>query len=129
MVTAKKTGGRNALTLKVKAGETDAHTNQKGVEVMSKESRGPQGQQMQINTGDDMSRGRYSNNVMVTHTAEEFIIEWLFNSPNGIHLVSRIIVSPGHMKRIVEAFRENLHKYEEKFGAVASSGPPEQKFH
>ncbi|MEJ2586863.1 MAG: DUF3467 domain-containing protein [Deltaproteobacteria bacterium] len=96
---------------------------------MPKESKGPEGQSLQINTGDEMSRGRYSNNVMVAHTAEEFIIEWLFNSPNGIHLVSRVIVSPGHMKRIVQAFSENLHKYEEKFGQVASTDPPEQKFH
>lgn len=79
----------------------------------------PEGaQQIQIITGDEMSRGRYSNNMAVSHSPEEFIIEWLLNSPSGTHLVSRIIVSPGHLKRIIGALSENMGKYESNFGSV-----------
>ena len=35
--------------------------------------------QIQIVTGDEMCRGRFSNNMMVTHSPEEFIIDWLLN--------------------------------------------------
>jgi hypothetical protein len=71
-----------------------------------------------ISTSDEMSRGRYSNTMAVVHGPEEFIVDWFLQSPNGAHLVSRIIVTPGHMKRIVEAFRENIERYEEAFGEI-----------
>ena len=88
-----------------------------------------QPKQIQIKASDEMSRGRFSNNMLVTHSAEEFIIDWLVNSPSGTHLVSRIIVSPGHIKRIISALTDNLHKYEQQFGKVREIKPSEQKFH
>jgi hypothetical protein len=80
---------------------------------------------MQINTGDELSRGRYSNTMLVAHGPEEFIMDWLLQSPNGAHLVSRVIVTPGHMKRIVNALHENLEKYEHDFGEIRIAEPPE----
>jgi len=88
-----------------------------------------QAKKVQINTSDEMARGRYSNNMLVTHSPEEFVIDWLLNSPGGTHLVSRIVVSPGHMKRIVAALEGNLKKYESKFGEIKSVESSEQKFH
>jgi hypothetical protein len=78
----------------------------------------PDQPQMQINTADEMSRGRYSNSMAVAHGPEEFIVDWFLQSPNGAHLVSRIVVTPGHMKRIIQALQENLEKYENTFGAI-----------
>jgi len=88
-----------------------------------------QPQQVQISTGDEMSRGRYSNNMYVVHSPEEFMIDWLLTSPTGAHLVSRIIVTPGHMKRIIAVLTDNLSKYEQKFGPVKLTEPSDQKFH
>lgn len=82
------------------------------------------GQTIQINTSDEMSRGRYSNSMLVAHGAEEFIMDWLLQSPNGPHLQSRIIVTPGHMKRIVKALQENLEQYERNFGEIGIVEPP-----
>lgn len=84
---------------------------------------------IQITTGDEMSRGRFSNSMLITHSPEEFIIDWLLNSPNGTHLVSRIIVTPGHAKRIISALHDNIKKYEQKFGTVKAIEPGEQTFH
>jgi hypothetical protein len=86
-------------------------------------------QQIQVNTADEMSRGRYSNGMMVSHSADEFILDWLLNSPNGAHLVARIIVSPAHVKSIVNALKENLDNYEKQFGSVRESNVGDQKFH
>lgn len=88
-----------------------------------------QPQQIQVNTTDEISRGRYSNLMMVAHSPDEFMLDWLMNSPNGMHLVSRIIISPGHVKRVIEALTVNLRQYEEKFGEVKVIDPGEQKFH
>ncbi len=85
--------------------------------------------QIQIMTGDDLSRGRYSNSMMVSHSADEFMIDWLLNSPNGAHLLSRIIVSPAHVKRIISALQENLDGYEKQFGPVREIHAGEPKFH
>lgn len=86
-------------------------------------------QKIQVNTTDEVSRGRYSNLLLVAHSPDEFMLDWLMNSPNGTHLVSRIIVSPGHAKRIIEALSANLRQYEEKFGEVKVVDQDEQKFH
>jgi hypothetical protein len=83
-----------------------------------------QQQPIQINTVDEISRGRYSNAMLVAHGPEEFVLDWLLQSPNGPHLVSRVIVSPGHMKRIVKALQENLLKYEENFGEIRMADAP-----
>ncbi len=73
---------------------------------------------LQINTSDETSKGRYSNTMLVAHGPDEFIIDWVLNSPNGAHLVSRVIVAPGHMKRICAALQENLRIYEDVFGEI-----------
>ena len=83
-----------------------------------------QPQQLQINTVDEISRGRYSNTMLVAHGPEEFIMDWLLHSPNGPHLVSRIVVTPGHMKRIVMALQDNLRKYEDSFGEITMAETP-----
>jgi hypothetical protein len=85
--------------------------------------------QIQVNTGDEMSRGRYSNSMLVSHGTDEFILDWLLNSPTGAHLVSRIIVSPAHIKRIINALKENLDNYEKKFGCIREINSGDQKFH
>ena len=81
---------------------------------------------MQISTSDELSRGRYSNTMLVAHGQEEFIVDWLLHSPNGPHLVSRIIVTPGHMKRIASALQENIRLYEQTFGEIKENEPPSQ---
>ncbi len=96
---------------------------------MDDQSKPKNMQQIQIITGDEMSRGRYSNSMMAAHSADEFILDWLLNSPTGAHLVSRIIVSPAHIKRIIAALKENLDNYEKQFGCVKEVHSGEQKFH
>ena len=86
-------------------------------------------QQIQINTGDEMMRGRYSNSLIVSHSPEEFIMDWLLNSPSGTFLVSRIMVSPGSLKRIINALADNLEKYERQYGPIRVIESGEQKFH
>ena len=85
--------------------------------------------ELQINIGDELSRGRYSNSMMVSHSADEFIIDWLLNSPNGTHLLSRIIVSPAHVRRIINALKENLDNYEKRFGNIKDTISADHKFH
>jgi hypothetical protein len=43
--------------------------------------------------------------------------------------VARVVVTPGHLKRIIAALTDNLEKYEANFGDVRSIEPKDQVFH
>ena len=96
---------------------------------MDDQSKTREATQIQINTGDEILRGKYSNNLIATHSADEFILDWLLNSPSGAHLVSRIIVSPSHIKRIIDVLTVNITQYENKFGPIKVTDPNDQKLH
>jgi hypothetical protein len=96
---------------------------------MDDQSKNHKGAEIQINTGDEILRGKYSNNMIAAHSADEFILDWLINSPSGVHLVSRIIVTPSHMKRIIDVLKENLDKYEKQFGSIKEPLSADHKFH
>ena len=62
--------------------------------------------------------GVYSNNMAVSHTREEFIMDYLMITPPSGAVTARVIVSPGHIKRIARALQENISKYEQEFGSI-----------
>ncbi|PIP25180.1 MAG: hypothetical protein COX34_00040 [Candidatus Nealsonbacteria bacterium CG23_combo_of_CG06-09_8_20_14_all_36_12] len=86
-----------------------------------------QPQQIQIKAKDDDLKGSYSNLMQVLHTKEEFMLDFFLISPPTGVLASRVIMSPGHLKRMVKALQENLGKYEEKFGKIEEAEAPEAK--
>jgi len=80
--------------------------------------------QINIKVKDEQLVGKYSNMMQVAHTKEEFILDFMnIVPPQGV-LASRIILSPGHLKRIIKALQDNLQKYEYAFGEIEESGPP-----
>lgn len=80
--------------------------------------------QIQIKATDEVLRGLYSNMANILHTKEEFVLDFMNVFPPTGTLNSRIIVSPGHFKRMVAAMAENLKKYETQFGNVEASEAP-----
>lgn len=76
--------------------------------------------QIQMQADDITLQGKYSNLVKVTHTSEEFWIDFIsiLPEPRVGKLLSRIIVSPAHAKRILQALSDNIKKYEETFGSI-----------
>lgn len=84
-----------------------------------------QPQQINIKATDEKIKGEYSNVMQILHTKEEFLLDFLNVFPPTGTLNSRIIVSPGHFKRMVKAMEENLKKYEKSFGKVEESEAPQ----
>lgn len=82
-------------------------------------------QPIQIKASDEKLKGEYANMLQAMHTPEEFVLDFLSVYPPAGNLVSRVIVSPGHMKRMVAALADNLGKYEKQFGPVALTAGPE----
>ena len=82
-------------------------------------------QQVKIKAKDEELKGTYSNLMQILHTKEEFVLDFFLVSPPEGILASRVIMSPGHLKRMIKALEENLSKYEEKFGKVEEARGPE----
>jgi len=68
--------------------------------------------------------GVYANQMVVRHSREEFILDFITLTPPEGVVSARVIVSPGHLKRMITALAENLGRYEKSFGAVAASDAP-----
>src|ERR1051326_5350208 len=84
--------------------------------------------QIQVKVGDEVLKGTYANMVQVSHGQEEFVLDFMnIFPPQGI-IASRVIVSPGHMKRLISAMQENLKRFEDKFGKVAEGTAPHPDF-
>jgi len=84
-----------------------------------------QGQQIQIKADDATAKGSYANNMIIGHTKEEFVLDFLSVFPPQGALVARIFTSPGHAKRVVKALEDNIKKYEKQFGKIEQSDEPQ----
>ena len=77
--------------------------------------------QIQIKAQDEDLKSKYSNLMQITHTQEEFVLDFFLVIPPQGQIVSRLIFSPGHTKRMIGALQDNINKYEEKFGKISDS--------
>ena len=77
-----------------------------------------------IKIGDEEQKGRYSNLLRIAHSREEFILDFInLVPPQGV-VTARIVTSPGHLKRILRALRENLERYEAAYGTIQEATDP-----
>lgn len=88
---------------------------------MTQEQKKPQ---VNIKATDEKLKGEYSNIMQILHTKEEFMMDFLTIFPPTGTLNSRVIVSPGHFKRMLKAMKENLDKYEKQFGKIEEADVP-----
>ncbi|QQS23015.1 DUF3467 domain-containing protein [bacterium] len=73
-------------------------------------------QQIQIKMDDAKIAGSYANQIFVTNTPEEFILDFMSllpNSPMG-QLIQRIILNPEHARRFNNILTEQLKRYDNK---------------
>jgi hypothetical protein len=84
--------------------------------------------QINIELNEEVAQGIYSNLAVITHSASEFVIDFIRIMP-GIpkaQVKSRIILTPEHAKRLVTALQDNVAKYEAVHGhikEIKGSGP------
>ena len=79
---------------------------------------------LNVKIDDEELKGRYSNLLRITHTREEFILDFInLVPPQGI-VTSRVVTSPGHLKRILRALAANLERYEQAHGVILEAPEP-----
>ena len=89
----------------------------------------PMDVKIEIKLDESIATGIFSNFANISHSPDEFVLDFLYVNPSpppGFgKLVSRVILTPGHAKRVLAALGENIRKYEERFGEIKVSQAPE----
>jgi hypothetical protein len=82
------------------------------------------GKAIKVKVSEKVQGGVYANSMVVRHGKEEFVLDFLFIAPPEGAVMARVITSPGHMKRIIEALQTNMNKYEQNFGKLKPAEEP-----
>lgn len=87
---------------------------------------------LSIELSEEVAEGVYSNLVMIAHSPEEFILDFIRVMPGvpKARVKSRIVVSPGHARRLLAALADNIKRYEAQYGPIAegASNTPSIQF-
>ncbi len=90
----------------------------------------PQEHQINIEIGEKEAEGIYSNLAIITHSQAEFVLDFTRIVPGvpKARLLSRIITTPQHAKMLLRALKDNLDKFESRFGEIKLDGGPDAPF-
>lgn len=96
-----------------------------------KEPKPVNGPQINIELSEDVAEGTYSNLVMLAHSSEEFILDFIRVMPGvpKARVKSRIIVTPQHAKRLLHALADNIERFERAHGEIGESASPGPAVH
>lgn len=87
----------------------------------------------QIQVDENTAQGVYSNLAMIYHSENEFVLDFCYVQPGPppprAKVRSRVIFSPRHARRLMEALDTNVRKYEERFGTIAPPTDDTHTFH
>ena len=71
-----------------------------------------------IKADDDVSKGRFANLVQVGITTDAFVVDFAFVQGHAGWLLSRILLSPQHAKRLHAVLGDTIARHEERFGVI-----------
>jgi hypothetical protein len=84
-----------------------------------------QPEKREIKIADNIPGAEYANAMQINHNRDEFHLMFLNIMGLAGRVTGKIITSPGHYKRMIEAMNDNLKKYEERFGEIKTADVPE----
>jgi hypothetical protein len=85
--------------------------------------------QLSINLSEEIAQGIYSNLAVINHSSSEFIVDFIRVMPGvpKAEVKSRVILTPEHAKRFLNALKDNVERYENTYGEIEvnkkGSGP------
>jgi hypothetical protein len=91
---------------------------------MDKDKAKEKQKSISVNFPNELKGGVYSNFMVVSHTKEEFVLDFMLIAVSAGTVTSRVIISPGHMKRMISALQVNMNNYEKKFGTITPAEEP-----
>ncbi len=84
--------------------------------------------QVNIELPEEIAEGVYANLAIISHSQSEFVVDFIRMVPNvpKAKVKSRVILSPGHAKRLYKALADNLKKFEAQYGPIKDDNKPPQ---
>lgn len=82
--------------------------------------------QLNIELSEDIAEGIYSNLAVITHSPQEFVIDFIRMMPGTpkAKVKARIVLTPQHAKRFMLALKDNISKFESIHGNIKSDENP-----
>ena len=77
-------------------------------------------QKMDLSISEEVAQGVYSNLAILSHSENEFFVDFASLSPGIPKAIvrSRVIMTPVNAKRLLRALQDNVSKYESQFGNI-----------
>jgi len=84
------------------------------------EEKQPKQGQLNIELSEDVAQGTYSNLAVITHSSAEFVVDFVRIMPGvpKAKVKSRVVITPEHAKRLLNALQDNILKYEAVHGKI-----------
>ena len=81
--------------------------------------------ELKIELPADVAAGKYSNLAVISHSAQEFFVDFVTVAPNmpQAKVQSRVVMTPENVKNLLFALRDNIAKYEATFGEIEHKVP------
>ena len=85
--------------------------------------------QIQLELKPEIAKGSYSNLAIISHSQSEFIIDFATVLPGLAkpEISNRIVMTPEHAKRLLNALADNINKFENQFGKIGNGNGTEPK--
>lgn len=85
--------------------------------------------EIDVELSEAIAQGTYANLAIISHSTSEFVLDFVRMMPGmpKAHVMSRVILTPEHAKRLMISLEENIARYESMVGKIelhASDTPP-----
>ena len=103
------------------AGNTPMETDEMdGMEAMEHDPN-----QINVELTEEMAEGVYCNLAMIAHSHSEFVLDFIRIMPGvpKAKVKSRVVVTPEHAARLLNALRENIERFEASYGPIKEQQP------
>lgn len=79
--------------------------------------------QLSIELDEKVADGIYSNLAIINHSMSEFVVDFVNVMPGvpKARVRSRVILTPQHAKRLLNALSENISRFEKSNGTIEES--------
>jgi predicted transcriptional regulator len=83
----------------------------------------PENNALDIELSEEIAEGMYSNLAIINHSAQEFVVDFVKMMPGlpKAKVKARIILTPQHAKRFLNAMVENIERYENAHGEIETT--------
>ncbi|MCK0107644.1 MULTISPECIES: DUF3467 domain-containing protein [Pseudomonadales] len=81
---------------------------------------------VQLFLPDELKASAFCNSAFAQFSPEEFSIDFVNMGAMSNSVVSRIVMTPSHTKRLMKLLAQKVHEYEDMFGEIPEAIEPKK---